>query len=232
MHSVFVPSLEEGGRTVPRVPMGKRYRLLDYFLGNLEIGYNSTGIGRSPSDFKLPSSLRELETSLSARVVRITVTEGRTTRRKFETCAPVSNAREVPECLRFCDRCFETFCATRFPCQRKFLPILKTFTEGKEYQTREIKTIKLALNVRRAKHFPINKVSISVYVCLSLESLSCHPSRNDLSHHRALELISPSYISFSAETLFEASIFLSLDLSRMRFLGNGNTAFERRCRRL
>lgn len=127
--------------------MGKRYRLLGYFLGNLEIGYNSTGIGRSPSDFKLPSSLRGLETSLSARVVRITVTEGRATRRKFETCSPVSNAREVPGCLRFCDPCFETFLRFEISSpRRKFLPILKIFTNGKEYQTRKIKTIKLVLN--------------------------------------------------------------------------------------
>lgn len=125
--------------------MEKRYRLLGCFLGNLEIGYNSTGIGRSPSDFKLPSSLRGLETSLSARVVRITVTEGRVTRRKFETCSPVSNAREVPGCLRFCDRdCFETFLRFEISSpRRKFLPILKIFTNAKEYQTRKVKTIKL-----------------------------------------------------------------------------------------
>lgn len=49
---------EEAGRATSRVAMAKRYRLLGCFLGNLEIGYSGTSIGRTPSDFKLSSSRR------------------------------------------------------------------------------------------------------------------------------------------------------------------------------
>lgn len=51
--------------------MAKRYRLLGCFLGNLEIGYSGTRVGRSPSDFKLPSSPRIGNIFVGVRAVRI-----------------------------------------------------------------------------------------------------------------------------------------------------------------
>jgi len=47
-------SLWKEGRMTSMVAMGRK-RLLGCFLGNLEIGYSSTSVGRLPSDFKLPS---------------------------------------------------------------------------------------------------------------------------------------------------------------------------------
>lgn len=54
MYSLLVLSLWKGDRTTPMVALGRK-RLLGCFLGNLEIGYSSTSVGRLPSDFKLPS---------------------------------------------------------------------------------------------------------------------------------------------------------------------------------
>lgn len=87
--------------TILRVAMGKWYRLLGCFLGNLEIGYSGTSIGRSPSDFKLPSSTRIGNIFVGARV-RITGPGPLVENSK--RAHPVSNARVVRGCLRFRDR--------------------------------------------------------------------------------------------------------------------------------